>query len=82
MVSFLMGFSVAHILPTCYIQGDTDNEGAFCREPKLRGLTRFQLDSVSLHLSSLIRSSELCVGYLVSGGSGISWETCLVQCLP
>lgn len=27
MASFLMDFSIAHMLPTCYIHGDTDYEG-------------------------------------------------------
>lgn len=48
------------------IQGDIDKERDFCGEIKLRGFTWFHLESVSLHLSSLLPSGELCLVYLIS----------------
>lgn len=51
---------ISAVLTYCLlIQEDIDKEGDFCGKVKLKGLTWFHLDSVSLHLSSLIPSSEL-----------------------
>lgn len=51
--------SVLLMLLTCYTQGDTNNKGAFCGKPKLRGLTWFYLASMSLYLRSVIHRA-LC----------------------
>lgn len=63
------------------IQGDIDKEGDFCGKTRLRDLTWFHLGSESLHLSSLIPSGELFVGYLISNGLGIRRKIVLFWCL-
>lgn len=71
------------VLTLCLLlQGDIDKEGDFCGKTKLRGLTWFHLDSVSLHLISLISRGELCVVYLISDDLGIRWETVMLCPVP
>lgn len=71
------------VLTHCLLlQGDVDKEGDFCGKTKLRGLTWFPLDFVSLCLSSLIPRGELSVVYLISDGLGIRQETVLLCSVP
>lgn len=76
-------WQISVVLTHCLLlQGDIDKEGDFCGKTKLRGLTWFHLDSVSLHLSSLMPRGELCVVHLIWDGLGIRWETVLLCPVP